>query len=133
MPRVPVPPEVDAFLARPNPAVIATVSPAGAPHTAATWYDWEDGRVFLNMDASRLRLHYLRRNPAVALTVLAADSWYRQITLLGRVVSLEDDPTLAGIDRLSVRYTGEPFHSRDARRVNAWMEPERWTGWPLPR
>ena len=63
MPRVPVPPEVDAFLARPNPAVVATVSPSGAPHTAATWYDWEDGRVLLNMDETRLRLRYLRRNP----------------------------------------------------------------------
>ena len=95
MPPVPVPPEVDAFLARPNPAVVATVSPTGAPHTAATWYDWEDGRVLLNMDESRLRLRYMRQNPAVALTVLGEDSWYAQITLLGRVVSIEDDPDLA--------------------------------------
>jgi len=133
VPRVPVPPEVDAFLAEPNPAVVATVSPSGAPHTAATWYDWEDGRVLLNMDESRLRLRYMRENPAVALTVLAADSWYRQTTLLGRVVSIEDDPELTDIDRLSVRYTGQPFHGRDARRVTAWMAPQRWSGWPLPR
>jgi PPOX class probable F420-dependent enzyme len=133
VPRVPVPPEVDAFLAEPNPAVVATVSPSGAPHTAATWYDWEDGRVFLNMDESRLRLRYMRRNPAVALTVLRADSWYRQITLLGRIVSIEEDPELAGIDRLSVRYLGEPFHNRNAHRISAWMEPERWSSWPLPR
>jgi PPOX class probable F420-dependent enzyme len=132
VPRVPVPPDVDAFLSRANPAVIATVSPIGAPHTAATWYDWEDGRVLLNMDESRLRLRYLRANPAVALTVLGADSWYRQVTLLGCVVLLEDDPDLAGIDRLSTRYTGRPFHNRDARRVTAWMEPDRWSGWPLP-
>lgn len=133
MPRVPVPPEIDAFLAEPNPAVVATVSPSGAPHTAATWYDWEDGRVFLNMDESRLRLRYMRENPAVALTVLAAEDWYRQITLLGRVVSIEDDPDLAGIDRLAIRYGDGPFHTRTARRVNAWMEPKRWSGWPLPR
>jgi PPOX class probable F420-dependent enzyme len=133
VPRVPVPPEIDAFLAQPNPAVVATVSPSGAPHAAATWYDWEDGRVFLNMDESRLRLRYMRRNPAVALTVLGAHSWYRQVTLLGRIVSIEEDPELVGIDRLSIRYGGKPFHSRDAKRVSAWMEPERWTGWPLPR
>ena len=133
MPRVPVPAEVDAFLARPNPAVVATVSPSGEPHTAATWYDWEDGRVLLNMDESRLRLRYMRQNPAVALTVLGDDDWYAQITLLGRVVSIEDDPDLAGIDRLALRYTDEPFRSRDARRVSAWMEPQRWTSWPLPR
>ena len=133
MPRVPVPPEIDAFLAQPNPAVVATVSPRGAPHTAATWYDWEDGRVFLDMDATRLRLAYMRQNPAVALTVLGAQDWYRQITLLGRVVSIEEDPELAGIDRLSLRYTGRPFRDRQAHRVNAWMQPERWSGWPLPR
>jgi PPOX class probable F420-dependent enzyme len=133
VPRVPVPPEIDAFLAQPNPAVVATVSPSGAPHTAATWYDWEDGRVFVNMDEGRLRLRYMRENPAVALTVLAAGDWYRQVTLLGEVVSIEDDPDLVGIDRLSIRYGGEPFHDRAARRVSAWMEPRRWTGWPLPR
>lgn len=133
MPRVPVPPEVDAFLAEPNPAVVATVSASGAPHAAATWYDWEDGRVFLNMDESRLRLRYMRGNPAVALTVLGAESWYRQVTLLGRVVSIEEDPELAGIDRLSVRYLAEPFHNRNAHRVSAWMQPERWSSWPLPR
>ena len=133
MPRVPVPAEVDAFLARPNPAVVGTVSPSGAPHTAATWYDWEDGRVLLNMDESRLRLGYMRRNPAVALTVLAAESWYWQVSLLGRVVAFDDDAELADIDRLSIRYTGKPFHSRDARRVSAWVEPERWSSWPLPQ
>jgi PPOX class probable F420-dependent enzyme len=131
MPRVPVPPEVDAFLARANPAVVATVSPKGAPHTAATWYDWEGGRVLLNMDESRLRLRYLRANPAVGLTVLGAHDWYRQISLLGRAVSFEDDSDLRDIDRLSIRYTGKPFADRSARRVSAWMEPERWHSWPL--
>ena len=133
MPLVPVPPEVDAFLSAANPAVVGTVSPSGTAHTAATWYDWDDGRVLLNMDESRLRLSYLRANPSVALTVLGDDDWYAQVTLLGRVVSLEDDPDLAGIDRLSMRYTGRPFRDREAKRVTAWIQPERWTAWPLPR
>jgi len=133
MPRVPIPPEIDRFLAAANPAVVATVSPSGAPHAAATWYDWEDGRVLLNMDESRLRLRYLRANPSVALTVLGAESWYHQVTLLGRAVTIEDDPDLADIDRLSIRYTGRPFADREARRVSAWIEPERWSAWPLPK
>ena len=133
MPAAPAPQDVSEFLSEPNIAVVATLNSKGSPHTAATWYDWEDGRVLLNMDEGRLRLHYMRQNPAVALTVLGEDSWYAQITLLGRIVSIEDDPDLAGIDRLSIRYYGKPFHSRDARRVSAWMEPERWSSWPLPR
>jgi len=131
MPLVPVPPEVDEFLARPNPAVVATLRPDGSPHTVPTWYDWENGRVLLNMEDSRLRLGYLRHDPRAALTVLGsgADDWYRHVSLLGRVISIEDDETLDDIDRLALRYTGRPFRTRNRRRVSAWLEPERWHGW----
>jgi len=129
VPRVPVPPEVDELLRRPNPAVIATLRPDGSPHSVPTWYDWENGRVLLNMEDTRLRLGYMHRDPRVALTVLADESWYRHVSLLGKIVSIEDDDDLADIDRLALRYTGQPFRTRDRKRVSAWMEPERWHGW----
>ena len=133
MPLVPVPPDVDAFLAAANPAVVATVSPRGTAHSAATWYDWEDGRVLLNMKDTRKRLEHMRRDPRVALTVLGAQSWYDHVSLLGRIVSIEEDEDLADIDRLALRYTFKPFGSRDERRISAWMEPQRWHAWPLPK
>jgi PPOX class probable F420-dependent enzyme len=133
VPRIPVPPDVDEFLAKPNPAVVATVSPDGTPHSAPTWYDWEDGRVLLNMDEGRLRLQFLRANPAVALSVLAEDDWYRHVSLLGRVVSIEEDEGLRDIDRLSLKYVGRPYGNRERRRFTAWMEPERWHAWPMRR
>ncbi|HEV8099079.1 MAG TPA: PPOX class F420-dependent oxidoreductase [Gaiellaceae bacterium] len=131
MPRVPVPAEVDAFLRLPNPAVVGTVRPDGSPHTVPTWYDWEDGRVLLNMEDTRLRLAYLRKDPRAALTVLAGgqDGWYRHVSLLGTVVSIADDESLEDIDRLALRYTGRPFRTRDRPRVSAWLQPERWHGW----
>jgi PPOX class probable F420-dependent enzyme len=129
VPRVPVPPDVDAFLARPNPAIVATLGSDGSPHTAATWYDWDDGRVLLNMDESRVRLAYLRRDPRAALTVLDGDNWYRHVSLIGRVVSIEDDADLADIDRLARRYTGKEYRRRHRKRVTAWLEPQRWHGW----
>lgn len=124
-----MPGDVDEFLAQPNAAVVATLRPNGSPHTAATWYDWEEGRVLLNMDASRVRLGYMRRDPRVALTAVDLDEWYRQVTLMGRVASIEDDPDLADIDRLARRYTGREYRNRDRRSVSAWVEPERWYGW----
>ena len=129
MPRPPLPPELDEFLARANPAVIATVRRDGTPHTAATWYDWQDGRVLVNMDESRRRLGYLRANPNVALTVLDEANWYRHVSLLGRVVSLEEDPDLHDIDRLSQRYRRRPYPARDSKRFSAWIEVERWHAW----
>jgi PPOX class probable F420-dependent enzyme len=131
MPELPVPPHVDEFLRRPNPAVIATLRPDGSPHTVATWYDWEEGRALVNMEATRLRLRHIRRDPRVSLTALDKDDWYTHVSLLGRVVSLEDDPELTDIDRLAMRYTGKPFRRRDAKRVSAWIEIDRWHSWDL--
>ena len=70
MPTSPLPDELKAFLAEPNPSVIATLTPKGEPHSAATWYLWDDGRVFVNMGATRKRLGHMRRDPHVTLTVL---------------------------------------------------------------
>ncbi len=65
--------------------------------------------------------------------MLALTDWYRHVTLLGPVVSIDEDEDLRDIDRLAVRYTGQPYRNRENRRFTAWMEPERWTAWPLPR
>ena len=125
-----LPPEIDELLRRANPAVVATLRQDGSPHTVATWYLWDGERVLLNMDESRARLGFIQRDPRVSLTVLDAESWYRQVTLLGRVVELVDDDELTDIDRLSRHYGGEPFRDRESRRVSAWVEVESWHLWP---
>ena len=130
MPPTPLPPDVEEFLREPHPAVVASLRPDGSPHTAPTWYDWDGELVLLNMDESRLRLGFMRRDPRVALSVLGGEEgWYRHVSLMGRIVRIEDDDDLADIDRLAVRYTGQPFRTRDRKRVSAWMKPERWHEW----
>jgi PPOX class probable F420-dependent enzyme len=129
MPKSPIPPALSEFLSQPNPAVIATLEPDGAPHTAATWYLWEDGRVLVNMDATRKRLEHMRNDPNVSLTVLGQDDWYHQVTIRGRVAEIAEDPQLEGADRLSQQYTGQPYARRDQQRVNAWIEIGSWYGW----
>lgn len=129
MPKPPVPAEIQALLAKPNPSVIGTLKSDGSPHTAATWYLWEDGRALLNMDESRRRLKYMRTDPRVSLTVLDSESWYTAISVRGRAVSIEADPDLSVIDRISRRYTGEDYSVRDRGRVSAWIEVDTWHEW----
>src|SRR3954449_9294355 len=129
MPKPPLPEELQALLREPNPAVIATLKPGGAPHSVATWYLWEDGRALVNMDHSRARLDFLRADPRVSLTVLDADDWYRHVSLRGRVVSIEDDVDLVDIDRLSRHYRGRPYANRERGRVSAWVEVSTWHAW----
>jgi PPOX class probable F420-dependent enzyme len=129
MPRAPVPADVDDFLRRPNPAVVASLRRDGSPHTVATWYAWEGNRVLLSMDESRLRLRFMRRDPRVALTVLDPQGWHRHVSLIGRIVAIEEDVGLRDIDRLALHYTGEPFRTRGRRRFSAWLEVEAWHAW----
>lgn len=129
MPSLPLPPEVDEFLRRANPAVVASLRDDGSPHTVATWYLWDGERVLLNMDESRLRLRFMRRDPRVALTVLDEGSWYRHVSLLGEVVEIHEDEGLADIDRLALHYSGERFSSRQSRRVSAWVDLRSWHAW----
>jgi PPOX class probable F420-dependent enzyme len=130
----PLPDDVRELLAKPNPAVITTLRPDGAPVSVATWYLLEEDRsrgdrILVNMDEGRKRLAYLRRDPRVSLTVLDESSWYTHVSLRGRVVEIADDPDLSDIDRLSTHYNGSPYPTRDRGRVSAWIEVDTWHGW----
>jgi PPOX class probable F420-dependent enzyme len=125
----PLPPEAVELLGRPNPCVMATLRSDGAPVSTPTWYVWEDGRVLISLDESRVRLKHLRRDPRLTLTVLDSDDWYTHVTLIGRVAELHEDEGLADIDRISTHYTGKPYPDRVRSRVSAWIEIDRWHGW----
>ena len=122
MPTSPLPDELRDFLAKPNPSVIATLRPDGQPVTVATWYVLDGDRILVNMDAGRKRIEHLRQDPRVSLTVMDTGSWYRHVSIIGRVAELADDSDLSGIDRLSTHYLGNPYGQRDRPRVNAWIE-----------
>ncbi|AQA10426.1 MULTISPECIES: PPOX class F420-dependent oxidoreductase [Streptomyces] len=125
----PLPEAAVAMLEKPNPAVIATIRSDGQPVSTATWYLWDDGRVLVNMDEGRKRLSHIRNDPRVTLTVIDEANWYNHISLIGRVVEIEDDKDLTGIDRLSRQYLGREYPRRDRGRVSAWIEIDRWHGW----
>ena len=130
MPKPPLPPRIADMLRRPNPAVMATVAGDGRPVTVATWYLLEDdGRVLLGLDATRARLGHMRSDPRVSLTALSEASWYTQVSVQGRVVSIVDDVGLRDIDRLSRHYTGNPYADRERPRVSAHVEIDRWHAW----
>jgi PPOX class probable F420-dependent enzyme len=134
VPDTPVPHQILDLLAKPNPAVMATLAADGRPVTVATWYLLEsDGSILLGLDAQRARLDHLRRDPRVSLTALAegADGrdWYTHVSVQGRVRSIADDEGLRDIDRLSQHYTGKPYANRERARVSVHVEIERWHAW----
>jgi hypothetical protein len=73
MPRTPIPDELTAFLAQPNPSVIATITPEGQPHTARVT-EIADDEDLAGID--RLARHYYarREDPRVNAWI-EVDSW----------------------------------------------------------
>lgn len=133
MPEPPLPPELRALLAKPNPAVITTLRKDGQPVSVATWYVLDGDRVLVNMDATRRRLQHLRNDPRVSLTVLDEAGWYTHVSLLGRVTELRDDEGLRDIDRIARHYTGRAYPDRESPRVSGWVQIDRWHGWGSAR
>jgi len=119
-----LPPELEQFLAQPRIAVLATVGRDGKPATTACWYDLEQGRLLITMYRSAKRLPNVRHNPHVSFTIVGEDP-YQHLSLAGRVVEMWDDPELEVMDRLSMRYTGEPWPERQPC-VGMLVEIERW-------
>jgi PPOX class probable F420-dependent enzyme len=130
MPPPPLPPTIVEMLKRPNPAVMGTVRPDGAPVTVATWYLWDEPseKIVVNMDGNRARLAHIRNDPRVSLTVLDADDWGTHVSVRGKMTLL-DDPDLVVIDRIAQQYTGHVYGVRDRPRVTGWLEIENWHGW----
>ena len=126
MPTPPLPSHLEDHLSKPNPCVIGTVKPDGTPNTVASWYLWEGGRVLVGMAADGPRARNVRADPRVSLTVLDGENWFRHVSLRGRVVSLEDDPDLAGMDRISQHYLNSPYPARERVMATASIEILGW-------
>ncbi|MFC0681650.1 TIGR03618 family F420-dependent PPOX class oxidoreductase [Lysobacter korlensis] len=125
-----VPETIRTFLQQPHPAVMATVTKDGHPVTVATWYLLEpDGRVMINLDAGRLRLNHLRRDPRFALDVMDGADWYSHVALQLEVVDITDDAGLADIDALSRHYRGSDYPNRHRPRVSVRADVTKWMGW----
>ncbi len=134
MPELPFPDDVRTLLRKPNPAVVTTLRPDGQPVSVATWYLLEDDdRVLVNMDISRKRLQHLRDDPRITLTALDDAGWYTHVSIVGRVVEMEDDEDLVDIDRLSNHYGRGAYSNRRNPRVSAWIQVDRWHGWGAAR
>ena len=127
----PLPDDVRALFEGPNYAHLATVLPSGAPHSVPVWTGMEGDRVvFFTQPASR-KARNLARDPRVAFSITDHDQPYRMAQIRGQVVdTVEGEAALEIIDRLAVKYTGNPFPMRSG--VVFLIEPEKVQAMTLP-
>jgi len=114
---------------RPLILALATTLPNGTPQVTPVWFYEEDGYIYFNTAAGRLKDKAMRDNPYIAGMVLDPENPYRYVQIRGPIVEiLEGAADRAGIDRLSLRYTGNPvynFGPPDEPRVQYKVAPEK--------
>ena len=126
-----LPNEVRALFEGPNYAHLATVLPSGAPHSVPVWTGVEGQHVVFFTQPQSRKARNLERDPRVAFSITDHEHPYRMAQVRGRVVDvLTGDEALAVIDRLAVKYTGQPFPMRSG--VVYLIEPARVQRTELP-
>jgi PPOX class probable F420-dependent enzyme len=110
---------------------VATVMPSGAPHSVAVWVGLEGDRIAFFTQPQSQKARNLARDGRIAISITDHESPYRTARIRGRLVdTIEGDDALTVIDRLSERYTGQPFPIRSG--VVYLIEPEHVGFMELP-
>jgi PPOX class probable F420-dependent enzyme len=123
--------DVRRLLDAPNFAHLATLLPDGAPHSVPIWVGVEDDHVAFFTQPSSRKARNLARDSRVAISLTNFDDPYTSAWLRGRVAeTLEGDRALEVIDRISHKYTGQPFPMRSG--VVFLVELERGAYVELP-
>jgi PPOX class probable F420-dependent enzyme len=126
-------PEVGALIEGRNFVHVATVMPDGSPHVSPVWAAVEDGRIAFFTQSTNVKARNLDRDPRVALSVVDHDNPYRSAHVRGRVVEKRTgEAALEVMDRISLRFTGQPFPFRGPNGVLYVIEPQRVSFVELP-
>jgi PPOX class probable F420-dependent enzyme len=98
-------------------AHVAANRPDGSIALYLMWVDWEGDDVLISSSLGSRKGGHWRRDPHATLTVVDRDDPWRYLVIRGRVTDIRPDPDLAFIDRMSQRYTGQPYHRRAPREI----------------
>lgn len=112
-------------------ANVGTVMPDGSPQVTPMWFDYDGTLIRVNSARGRVKDRNIRRNPAVAVSIVDPDNAYRYVTVRGRVVEITEEGADAHIDRLAKKYLGQdryPYRRPEEVRVTYKIAPQRVSG-----
>jgi PPOX class probable F420-dependent enzyme len=115
-------PRFEAFLGRPNVAVLAALRKDGSPSLSAVWYEYgSDGVIRVSVTRDRAKYRYVQRDGRVALCIASPAPPYLEVVLEGEASITEvGGPQL--MERLCVRYYGAVEGRKYADYTNAHDE-----------
>ncbi len=91
--------QIDAFLAPPRHAIIATNRVDGPPQLSPVWYIYEAGKLYISAGVNAVKVQNLRRDPHVTICVDAGHPDARYVILQGVITILEPGDPLQDATR----------------------------------
>ena len=90
-------------------AHFATLMPDGTPQVTPVWVDFDGEFLLINTARGRQKDRNVRRNPRVGVEIMDPDNSAHYMQVRGRVVEILEAGALEHAERLSRKYTGQPF------------------------
>ncbi len=110
--------ELVRFLDESHVAHLVTLRPNGKPHVAPVWYVWDADRAVVMAGQDAIKVKNIRRNPAVSLSIDAAQRPYHYVIIEGLATVTRDDLERQ-VRRICVRYDGPERGEAFARELLA--------------
>ena len=127
--------ELVRFLDEAHVAHLVTLRSNGKPHVAPVWYVWDGSRAVVMAGQEAIKVKNIRRNPAVSLSIAAAQRPYHYVIIEGLATVTRDDLDRQ-VRRICVRYDGpergEDFAREllaEERMVLLGIEVDRMISW----
>ena len=117
-----------ALIERPVLGSLATVGIDGSPHVTPLWIDHDGGDVLVNTAEGRVKANDVRRNPKVAMSIVAPEDPYLVVAFRGTVIDVTTDGADAHIDWLAKKYLGAdtyPNRRPGEVRLKLRIRPDR--------
>ncbi|WP_227980900.1 PPOX class F420-dependent oxidoreductase [Nocardia spumae] len=114
-------------------ATLATIGRDGQPHLTVIWLDRDGDELVYSTTVARAQYKNVVRDPRVTVMINPPDAPYLYAEIRG-TATITPDPERAMPDRLSAKYTGQPYAEfnpasvDDAERVIVRVTPQRING-----
>jgi PPOX class probable F420-dependent enzyme len=106
-------------------ATLATIGKDGGPQLTEVWFLFEDGKVKISLNDSRLKTKNLRARPQCSLFILDLANPFRYVDVRG-TATFEADDDYAFARRVGAKYGGADLKEHDGpgdQRIVVTIEP----------
>jgi PPOX class probable F420-dependent enzyme len=114
---IPIPEDVHELLDAPNYVHLSTLRLDGSPRIWVVWVGLDGDLILVCTGRGTWKAKDMLRDPRVGLSVQELANPYRMAAIQGRVVEVRPDEDCRYMDRISLKYTSEPFPVRGPGRV----------------